>query len=79
MNPNCSAAVIAAAIGIMLMFWTPPARITSLVPLMTACDAKWTACCDDPHCRSMVVPGTSSGYPAVSQHVRAMSPACGPI
>ena len=33
----------------------------------------------EPHCRSTVVPGTSSGSPAASQHVRAMSPACGPI
>src|SRR5262249_24195390 len=30
-------------------------------------------------CRSTVVPGTSSGSPATSQHVRAMSPACGPM
>jgi len=61
LNPNCSAAVSAAAIGIMLMFWTPPATMTSLVPLMTACAAKWRACCDEPHWRSMVVPGISSG------------------
>ncbi len=61
MNPNGSAAVSAAAIGIMLMFWTPPATITSLVPLMTAWAAKCSACWEEPHCRSMVVPGTSSG------------------
>ena len=51
----------------MLMFCTPPATITSFVPLMTACAAKCTACWLDPHCRSMVVPGTSSGNPAASQ------------
>ena len=61
------------------MFCTPPATTRSVVPDITACAAKCTACCDDPHWRSTVVPGTSSGRPATSQHVRAMSPACGPI
>ena len=61
------------------MFCTPPATTRSVVPDITACAAKCTACCDEPHCRSTVVPGTSSGSPATSQHVRAMSPACGPI
>ena len=72
-------ASIADEIGIMLMFCTPPATTTSVVPLITACAAKCTACCDEPHCRSTVVPGTSSGSPAASQQVRAMSPACGPM
>ncbi len=79
MNPNCSATSIADEIGIMLMFCTPPAMITSLVPLITAWAAKCTACWLDPHCRSIVVPGISSGSPAASHAVRAMSPACGPI
>src|SRR5258707_369693 len=65
--------------GIMLMFCTPPATIRSLVPDFTACAAKCSACWLDPHCRSMVVPGISSGSPAASQHVRAMSPAWGPM
>src|ERR1700683_1500710 len=39
------------------MFCTPPATTTSAVPDMTACAAKCTACCEEPHCRSMVVPG----------------------
>ncbi len=78
-KPNCSATSIAEEIGIMLMFCTPPAMITSFVPLMTACAAKCTACWLEPHCRSIVVPGISSGRPAASQAVRAMSPACGPI
>ena len=60
------------------MFCTPPAITTSIVPLITACAAKWTACCDEPHWRSIVTPGTSSGNPAASHAVRAMSPACGP-
>ncbi len=57
------------------MVCTPPATTRSLVPLMTAWAAKCAACCDEPHWRSMVVPGTSSGRPAASQQVRAMSPA----
>ena len=63
MNPSGSAIVMADEIGIMLMFCTPPATIRSSVPLITACAAKCTACCDDPHWRSMVTPGTSSGRP----------------
>ena len=70
---------MAAAIGIWLMFCTPPATTRSAVPLSTAWAAKCTACWDEPHCRSTVTPGTSSGSPAASQAVRAMSPACGPM
>ena len=76
-NPYSRPASIALLIGIALMFWTPPATTKSAVPERTAWAAKWTACCDDPHCRSTVVPGTSSGSPAASQDVRAMLPACG--
>ena len=61
------------------MFCTPPATTRSQVPLITACAAKCTACCEEPHWRSIVTPGTCSGRPAASQQVRAMSPACGPI
>src|SRR5690349_20874291 len=60
------------------MFCTPPATTRSAVPLATACAAKCTACCDEPHCRSTVTPGTCSGRPADSQQVRARSPDCGP-
>ena len=47
----------------LLIVCTPPASTTSCVPLMTACAAKCTACCELPHCRSTVVPGTESGMP----------------
>ena len=77
-KPNACPAVIAAAIGIWLMFCTPPATTRSAVPLSTAWAAKWAACWDEPHCRSTVTPGTASGRPAASHAVRAMSPACGP-
>ena len=73
-NPCSRPASMAAEMGIALMFCTPPATTTSAVPDITACAAKCTACCDEPHCRSTVTPGTSDGSPAASQHVRAMSP-----
>src|SRR6266516_4149966 len=60
------------------MFCTPPATTRSAVPLSTAGAARWTACWDEPHCRSTVTPGTASGRPAASHAVLAMSPACGP-
>jgi hypothetical protein len=61
------------------MFCTPPATTRSWVPDITPWAAKCTACWDEPHWRSIVTPGTSSGSPAASQQVRAMSPACGPM
>ena len=79
LNPKGSATSIAEEIGIWDICWTPPATTTSLVPDMTACAAKCTACWDEPHWRSMVVPGTWSGRPAANQQVRAMSPACPPM
>ena len=73
-KPYAWPASIAAAIGIWLMFCTPPATTRSAVSLITACAAKCTACWDEPHCRSTVTPGTASGRPAASHAVRAMSP-----
>lgn len=75
---GCAACREAKAMGIIDMFWVPPATTRSWVPDRTPCAAKCTACCEDPHWRSTVTPGTSSGRPAASQAVRAMSPACGP-
>src|SRR5436305_183725 len=46
---------------------------------MTPCAAKWTACCEEPHCRSTVVAGTSSGNPAASHAFRPMLMDCSPI
>ena len=78
-KPYACPASIAADIGICDIACTPPATTTSAVPLITACAAKWTDCCEDPHCRSIVTPGTCNGRPADSQQVRAISPARGPI
>ena len=61
------------------MFCRPPATTRSCVPDITPWAAKCTACWDEPHCRSIVTPGTWSGSPATSQAVRATSPACEPI
>ena len=41
---------------------TPPATATSAWPLMTVAAAKATACWEDPHWRSTVVPGTDSAH-----------------
>ena len=58
------------------MFWTPPAMITSFVPLMTACAAKCTACCDEPHWRSIVdardLFGQARGQPARARDVTGL-------
>ena len=51
-----------------------------MVPDITACAAKCSACCDEPHCRSTEVPGTLSGSFEAMMALRAMlldcSPAC---
>src|SRR5688572_7239471 len=45
---------------------------------MTVAAAKATACCDEPHWRSMVVPGTVSGQPAARGALRPMLKVCSP-
>ena len=77
--PACAGKVTVDPMVTMLMLSTPAATTRSCVPDITACAAKWTACWDDPHCRSMVTPGTLSGRPADSQAFLAMSKVCGPI
>ena len=61
-----------APIGTRLMTSTPAAITMSCTPAMTAWAAKAAACCDEPHCRSMVVAGTDSGNPAASVALRPM-------
>ena len=59
---------------------TPEATTTSYAPAITPWAAKCAACCEDPHWRSTVVPGTLSGHPAAKTALRAIfvdcSPAC---
>src|SRR5580658_7993286 len=45
---------------------------------MTPWAAKCSACCDEPHWRSMVVAGTDSGHPAASTMFRPTLNACSP-
>ena len=62
------------------MLSTPAAITMSMVPDITACAAKCSACCDEPHWRSTEVPGTLSGSFEAMMALRAMlldcSPAC---
>ena len=67
-----------APIGTRVMFSTPAAMTTSYAPAITPCAAKCAACCDEPHWRSTVVPGTDSGNPAASAALRAMLMPCSP-
>jgi hypothetical protein len=51
---------------------------TSYWPEISLAAAKCTACWEDPHCRSTVVPGTDSGQLADGTAVRATSNVCSP-
>ena len=67
-------------IGTDDMCSTPAAITTSCVPLITACAAKWIACCDEPHWRSTAVPGTCSGMRREERiMLRPTLPACPPL
>src|SRR6478672_8425955 len=57
---------------------TPPPTTTSWTPLAICAAAKLTACCADPHWRSIVVAGVSIGSPACSQALRPMLYDCSP-
>src|SRR3954463_8300288 len=65
-------------IGTRVIASTPPATATSYWPLSTPAAAKCTACCDEPHCRSTVVPGIDSGQRAPSTALRPTLSACSP-
>ena len=65
-----------APIGTALIDSTPPATATSYWPESSPAAAKCTACWDEPHWRSTVVPGTDSGQPAASTAIRPRRPRC---
>ena len=66
-------------IGTRVMLSTPAAMTQSIVPHITACAAKCSACCDEPHWRSMVVPGTLSGsFEASTAHAARCWSLCSP-
>jgi hypothetical protein len=50
----------------------------SCVPDMTACAANWTACCEEPHCRSMVTAGTVCGSLEARTALRPTCMLCSP-
>src|SRR6266511_4155201 len=70
--------VVGDAIGTWLITSTPPATTRSWVPERTAWAAKCSACCDEPHCLSIVVAGTDSGKPADRTVTLPMFEAWGP-
>ena len=79
-NPFLAGNCEASPIGTRVIDSTPAAITQSMVPDITACAAKCSACCDEPHCRSIEVPGTLSGSFEAMMALRAMlldcSPAC---
>jgi hypothetical protein len=76
--PCCMGRVTGRPIGTRLIDSTPAAMTTSWVPLITAWAANWTACCDEPHWRSMVTAGTEVGSEEASTALRPMWKACSP-
>src|SRR5258707_41741 len=60
------------------MLSAPAAITTSCVPDMTACAANWTACCDEPHWRSIVTAGPLAGSEDGRRAFRPNANACSP-
>ena len=77
--PACIGRNTGVPIGTRVMLSTPAAMTTSWVPLITACAAKWSACCELPHWRSMVTAGTLSGSVEASTMLRPIWKLCSPI
>jgi hypothetical protein len=77
-SPALAGSALGVNIGTRVMLSTPAAITASIAPLITACAAKCSACCDEPHWRSMLVPGTDSGRLDASTALRAMLVACSP-
>src|SRR6202163_500587 len=79
-NPFLAGNCDARPIGTRVIDSTPAAMTQSMLPDITACAAKCSACCDEPHCRSIEVPGTLSGSFEAITALRATlldcSPAC---
>jgi hypothetical protein len=65
-------------IGTRVIDSTPAAITTSIVPDITAWAAKCSACCEEPHWRSIEVPGTLSGSFEAMIALRATLLDCSP-
>src|SRR3990172_686065 len=65
-------------IGMRPMCSTPEPITTSWTPVAISAAPKLTACCAEPHWRSIVVAGVSQGSPACSQALRPMLNDCSP-
>ena len=76
--PRSSIIFAFADSGMWPMCSTPPPMATSCTPVATSADAKFTACCADPHWRSIVVAGVSIGRPACSHAFRPTLYDCSP-
>ena len=77
--PYLAGRLIGVLIGTCDMRSTPAAISTSMLPDITACAAKCSACCDEPHWRPTEVSGTDSGSRLASTASRTMLPACSSI
>ena len=67
-----------APMGTRLMTSTPHAIAMSTTPEPMSELARPVACCDEPHCVSIVVAAVVSGRPAANHAVRVMLNACSP-
>src|SRR5690606_35970692 len=74
----CAGRLPGRPMGTRVMLSTPAAMTMSWVPDMTACAAKCSACCEEPHWRSTEVAGTDSGSFDASTALRAMLVDCSP-
>ena len=77
-RPALAGRALGVPMGTRDMLSTPAAITMSMLPDITAWAAKCSACWDDPHCRSTVVPGTDSGRDEASTALRATFVACWP-
>ena len=77
-EPTSSTHLKPTPIGMWPMCSTPEPMAASCTPEAISAAAKLTACCAEPHWRSTVVAGVSTGSPAWSQALRPTLNICSP-
>jgi hypothetical protein len=77
-EPTSSTHLKLTPIGMWPMCSTPEPMATSCTPDAISAAAKFTACWAEPHWRSTVVAGVSTGSPAWSQALRPTLNPCSP-